>query len=305
MVSEKRTTLDELEESRKKTEEASRRARAALENLVSASELPLVGSKQTPFTVGARFRVAWLGSQERNRFLKLSFYIGMVGAFFAIVALISLIIPFSFVRDSTIEKFLPMIFLLVSMFTIPIIQFTFNSKKRNFRDRYYLEQSKEMEKDDEVVAAQAVDGQLDLPNLWAANQARINYYHDIATSQAELSFRVGTRAAIAGFCAVVALGGIAAFAANGTGAIAASVVGVAGAGMSAYIGATFMKTQAQASRQLSQFFLQPVEFARLLGAERLLQTLSVEQRAQVLGSMVKGMMAQPGPSEDENKEPNA
>lgn len=49
-------------------------------------------------------------------------------------------------------------------------------------------------------------------------------------------------------------------------------------------------TQAQGSRKLSQFFLQPVESARLLGAERLLQSLQPEQRSEAVSVKVKSMV---------------
>ena len=76
---------------------------------------------------------------------------------------------------------------------------------------------------------------------------------------------------------------------NGTGAIAASVIGVAGAGMSAYIGSTFMKAQASSSEQLGAYFLQPVEFARALGAERLLDKLEPGDRAKVVERIVQSV----------------
>jgi hypothetical protein len=176
------------------------------------------------------------------------------------------------------------------------------SARSIFRDRYFLGMVDDIEDKEGEAAVQAAGGKLELPELWAATQTRIGYYHEIATKQAEQSFRVGIAAAIAGFVAVIALGVVAAFAANGTAAIAASVVGVAGAAMSAYIGATFMKTQAQASNQLSKFFLQPVEFSRLLGAERLLQTLPTEQRAEAVSTIVRSIMMTSGKESDEKEE---
>lgn len=156
----------------------------------------------------------------------------------------------------------------------------------------------ELEDEEKRLANESKDGNFKLTTLWLVTQKRINVYHNIATNQAESSFRVGRIVSLVGFLAVVALGVLAAFATNGTAAIAASVVGVAAAGMSGYIGATFMKAQAEASTQLRQFFLQPVETARLLALERLVETLEPEHRTQAVMEIVKTMGPQQDPAAD-------
>lgn len=128
-----------------------------------------------------------------------------------------------------------------------------------------------LQRAEEKVATSAEE--LSLHALWALTQQRIDHYHRLATSQSTTSFRIGQAIMILGFVAVVALGIFAASATNGTAAIAASVVAVAGAALSGFVGATFMRSQSEASSQLREFFLQPVEFSRLLGAERLIQLL--------------------------------
>ena len=60
--------------------------------------------------------------------------------------------------------------------------------------------------------------------------------------------------------------------------------------MTGYIGSTFMKAQTEASQQLQQFFLQPVEFFRLLGLERLLDLMSPEEKARAIQRIVDSMM---------------
>lgn len=84
------------------------------------------------------------------------------------------------------------------------------------------------------------------------------------------------------------------FAPTGTAAIAASVVAVAGAALSGFVGATFMKSQSEASGQLREFFLQPVEFARLLGAERLLGLVTTEEaKERAIEQVIKAMAHTP------------
>ena len=63
-----------------------------------------------------------------------------------------------------------------------------------------------------------------------------------------------------------------------------------GGGLSAYISSTFMKAQAEASAQLREFFFQPVEFARVLAAERLLEGMEEVDRSKTRSTMIAAMM---------------
>ena len=162
-------------------------------------------------------------------------------------------------------------------------------QRRYFREGQIFGESSALRQEEKAIAENTV-GELELSALWVVTQRRIDFYHRIATTQAENSFRLGQIASIAGFSVVIALGVFASFSASSTGAIAASVVGVAGAAMTAFIGATFMKAQAEASAQLKQFFYQPVEFARLLGAERLIATLPEVERSQAVQGVIRTMM---------------
>lgn len=148
------------------------------------------------------------------------------------------------------------------------------------------------------------DTKTDFGTLWAVTQQRINLYHRIATTQATRSFISSQVATVAGFTLLIVFGVIASQASSPTAAISAGAVGVVGGGLSAYIGATFMKSQSEATAQLRQFFLQPVEFARVLGAERLIESLDKDQRAESVQGIVKGMVGMPSPEGEEKKEPD-
>lgn len=132
--------------------------------------------------------------------------------------------------------------------------------------------------------------QTDFGTLWVATQKRIGYYHRIATSQARNSFISSQLAIVAGFILLVVFGIIAAQATTAVGAISAGAVGVVGAALSAYIGATFMKAQSEASAQLREFFNQPVEFARLLGAERLIESMDDQHKSETVRQLVMSIM---------------
>ncbi|MCW2648096.1 MAG: hypothetical protein JWP07_4205 [Pseudonocardiales bacterium] len=66
--------------------------------------------------------------------------------------------------------------------------------------------------------------------------------------------------------------------------------------MSAFISATFLKSQTASSDQLRQFFSQPVDFIRILGAERLVETLDRSDKAVAVQQIIKSMTPVPPPA---------
>lgn len=125
--------------------------------------------------------------------------------------------------------------------------------------------------------------------LWAATRERIDTYHSLALEQAQKSF-LGTQiATYAGFVIIVGLGVAAAAAPTFAGSVTAATVGVVGGGLSTYVGSTFMKSQAQATDQLRQFFNQPMEFTRLLSIERLMEGLSEADRSVAILKIIDKM----------------
>jgi ABC-type multidrug transport system fused ATPase/permease subunit len=147
----------------------------------------------------------------------------------------------------------------------------------------------ELQEKESQLAAEAAQGQLDLATLWAVTQERIDFYHDIAIKQSRRSFFGGQLATWFGFLAVIGLGVFAASAKSATAAIAAGASALGAGALSAFIGATFLRSQTESSAQLRQFFSQPVEFIRILGAERLVETLDGNQRAAAVQQIIKSM----------------
>jgi hypothetical protein len=142
---------------------------------------------------------------------------------------------------------------------------------------------------------------LSLPVLWSVTQERIDYYHRIATNQAEVSFRNGAITSYIGFSLLIGFAVLGALtASNLYTSITLGVLGAAGAALTGYLGATFIKLQSEASSQLRQFFSQPVDFLRLLGAERLIATLPESERAASVRVVITSVMnnAQRGTSEE-------
>ncbi|MFI5732775.1 hypothetical protein ACIA49_21845 [Kribbella sp. NPDC051587] len=143
--------------------------------------------------------------------------------------------------------------------------------RRLFRDRLLIERSRAaLQQAESSLMGGPVENVTDFENLWNVTQRRLDYYHDIATGQAEKSFAYGQRAAWLGLALIVLCALLAILAPTAVAAGAAGALGLAGGGLAGYIGRTFMRTQESAAAQLRAYFSQPLEFSRFLAAERML-----------------------------------
>ena len=98
---------------------------------------------------------------------------------------------------------------------------------------------------------------------------RIDYYHKIATSEAQRSFFNAQLAAAGGFLIVIAAAITAAAANSATASIAAGATGAVGGALGGYVGRTFIQMQQEAESNLRAFFQQPVQVSQTLLAERM------------------------------------
>jgi hypothetical protein len=169
--------------------------------------------------------------------------------------------------------------------------------RRALQDRLLLGQTQEELKQ---VESEVTGGATDFGTLWAATQKRLDYYHQIATTQAERSFMYGQVAAAAGFGVIALSAIIAGFSRSIAASIAAAVTGVSGGGLGAYIGSTFMKSQDAASAQLRAYFSQPLEFSKYLAAERLLTFIGEDNRLPAVNNMISSIMNVP-PAQSSDK----
>lgn len=132
---------------------------------------------------------------------------------------------------------------------------------------------------------------LSLAELWSVTQERIEYYHKIVTTQSEVSFRNGAITSYLGLGLLLALAVVAIFTGGDLAtSVVIGVLGAIGAALSGFLGATFIKLHTEASAQLREFFSQPVEFSRLLGAERLIESLPPSERAESVQLVIRAMM---------------
>jgi len=129
----------------------------------------------------------------------------------------------------------------------------------------------------EVAKAEDSDSKLDFATLWRLTQDQMNSYHKIATNQANQSFRLSQWAMIIGLLMIIGFGVAAVMQKDPIAAATAGAISVVSGAVSAYISATFMRAYTEATAQMRQFFVQPADFTRLLGAERLIETISKEK----------------------------
>jgi hypothetical protein len=163
-------------------------------------------------------------------------------------------------------------------------------RRRRFEALWALNMADELQNRERDLAESGEP--LSLAALWSVTQDRIEYYHQIVTSQSEVSFRNGAITSYLGFGLLVMLAVVSVFTAGNLAvSVTLGVLGAIGAALSGFLGATFIRLHSESSAQLREFFSQPVEFSKLLGAERLIDSLPEEDRAAavhiVLGSIMQ------------------
>lgn len=124
-----------------------------------------------------------------------------------------------------------------------------------------------------------------LVSLWNLTQERLDYYHNLATTQAEKSFARAQTAMFIGFVLVIILVWFSVTAKTTSGSIAAGSLGALVGSATAYISGTFIRSQEDAASHLRSYFLQPLEFSRFLAAERIAMKVQGETQAQTLASV--------------------
>jgi hypothetical protein len=142
------------------------------------------------------------------------------------------------------------------------------------------------------------EGAIDLGSVWAETQRRLDYYHKIATSQAERSFFHVQLAAGAGFFILAASIVAASIAREFAVAVPIALIGAGGGALSAFLGSTFMRSQENSAAQLREYFNQPLEFSRILAAERLIESLPEAERSPAVISVLAALSTSlSGPSQ--------
>ncbi|WP_280829163.1 hypothetical protein [Mycobacterium sp. OTB74] len=159
--------------------------------------------------------------------------------------------------------------------------------RQNFVDRQILGAAEtDLRKAEEAVIEGDGTGTDDYGNLWLATQRRLDYYHQIATGQARRSFVNAQIAAGAGFFVILTAAIVAGTSSSSVASVTAGVTGISGGALGGYLGTTFVRMQQDSSAQLRAYFMQPLEFSRLLTAERLAERLSGATKDQAILAII-------------------
>jgi hypothetical protein len=247
-------------------------------------------------------RREWLESPERKRTLRAGWLTGVTVALLLPAAAIIAFLTSKFEANRASD----VLAATTSMGLVGVIGgYVFfiwyrNNQRRIWSDRLLLAAAKVDL--DRAEADAAEQGNIEFATLWTITQRRLDYYHRIATSQAERSFLYGQVAAGIGFLVIVACAVAAALANSAAASISAGLLGVAGGGLAGYIGTTFMKSQETASAQLRAYFTQPLEFSKYLAAERLVGSLDADSRTAAMTSIIRAIASAPAVMEPEEPE---
>jgi len=239
----------------------------------------------------AQRRNTWLGSPNFKAARRASM---LIQGGFTVFAVIIFLASFAGLVGNGLPKYTPaqyigMLFCIAYVLVgLRIGRSYVQDKKRRFDDQFILEKYGNLGEQE----AQLLDeGQLRLGALWRLTEQRLKLYHEIATRQAQTSFRNAQWAIGAGFVVIVGGACGAFFAKNITVTVVVGILGASGAALSAYIGRTFLRLQENAASHLRSYFDQPQEQFRYLAAERLLVHLdSSNQKADAVDHLVRAII---------------
>ncbi|WP_420118081.1 TRADD-N-associated membrane domain-containing protein [Micromonospora sp.] len=186
---------------------------------------------------------------------------------------------------------LPIAASIAALFTLYFHLLQGRVLRRELADRlaYEAAQQKLAAVEGAVYGRAAETATLELSPLWTATHERLNLYHRIATKQAQESFRRAQAAMITGFAIVAASVILSLLSRSVAASIATGILGAVAAALSGFISHTFIRSQESAAQHLRAYFLQPLEFSRYLVAERLLNTLKDDQKAEGILAIVQGI----------------
>lgn len=162
-------------------------------------------------------------------------------------------------------------------------------QKGRYEDRILLESAKALDNREAELVSQ---DEASIKELWKLTNERLRGYHERAYRQADQSFRNAQIAIFGGFLIVAGTAGIAAWKTTLTtsSSVVIGVIGTVGAGLATYVARTFLRLQETTSTAMKGYFAQPQETFRYLVAERLIDRLPEDQRAQTVEYLVQAVM---------------
>jgi Flp pilus assembly protein TadB len=150
-----------------------------------------------------------------------------------------------------------------------------DEKRRDFQNRTILSRTG---------SDQPADLPLDLQSLWRYNKDQLQRYHHLVLNYATSARRTTQLTLTTGFAFLLIIGIVAVLARTVPGAIASSVVVAAGAAVTGFVAQAVLRNSDTSSKEVSAFFSHPLDFERMLAAERIIQEMpeASQEAAQLL-----------------------
>lgn len=140
-------------------------------------------------------------------------------------------------------------------------------------------------------AARRLRENMELPAIVEFNRVLLDQYHDIATRQANKSFRSGLLAMGAGLVVILVGTGLTVTLDRTSDQLVVGGVAAVGTALSGYLGSTYIAVYKQALAQMNHYFSQPVLNGYFLTAERIAEKLEAgDQREQALRQIVTSVL---------------
>jgi hypothetical protein len=256
----------------------------------------------------AQQRLAWVKSDERRRWMVVaSICVAVTVALSAYVIIVENARLhqsfFSTARFAHAGRALPYTVTVIVLGAVcfGVIYAYYNYQRNTFNARRLVDSRQALQSSEAELAR---SGELDLVALWRVTQQRLDYYHEIITSQARRSFMNAQFAMIAGLI-ILAITVPLAFVAKSTAvSVTTGILGGIGASLAGYIGRTFIRSQENAAEHLRSYFTQPLYFSRCLAAERLLKMLPPDDRSAEVDLIIEGIINSL-PGSDQQLQPKA
>ncbi|SHM97835.1 TRADD-N-associated membrane domain-containing protein [Actinacidiphila paucisporea] len=140
-------------------------------------------------------------------------------------------------------------------------------------------------------AAKRLRENMELPAIVEFNRVLLDQYHDIATRQANKSFRSGLAAMGVGMAVIAGAAALSFTLSRTSEQLVVGGVAALGSALSGYLGRTYMMVYKQALAQMNHYFNQPVLNGYFLAAERIANNLEASgQREEALRQIVTSVL---------------
>jgi hypothetical protein len=180
--------------------------------------------------------------------------------------------------------------ILVTAVALAIFLYLFYNLRLRFVDAARAREL--MEKEEQAVesALDRLRERMTLPSLVELNRISLGRYHNIATTQADKSFRSSQRAMWSGLVWLLICFSAALVMSSLSNRILLGSLAAIGGSLSGFLGRTYLRVYERSLQQLTQFYNQPLLNSYYLTAERLASDMGGTGREKAMGSIVDELL---------------